>query len=65
MAKVQIKSEKITPSGEIFHVREQFSRFVGSLQECPLSYRQTNVLTIQIHSPSLCQMNIFMYLCHR
>ena len=29
MAKVQIKSEKITPFGEIFHVREQFSRFVG------------------------------------
>ena len=29
MAKVQIKSEKITPFGGIFHVREQFSRFVG------------------------------------
>ena len=29
MAKVQIKSEKITPVGGIFHVREQFSRFVG------------------------------------
>ena len=28
MAKVQIKSEKITPFGGIFHVREQFSRFV-------------------------------------
>ena len=25
MAKVQIKSEKITPFGGIFHVREQFS----------------------------------------
>ena len=31
MAKVQIKSEKITPFGEIFHVREQFSRFVGQV----------------------------------
>jgi hypothetical protein len=29
VAKVQIKSEKITPVGGIFHVREQFSRFVG------------------------------------
>jgi len=29
MAKVQIKSEKITPFGGISHVREQFSRFVG------------------------------------
>ena len=27
MAKVSIKSEKITPFGEIFHVREHFSRF--------------------------------------
>ena len=31
IAKVQIKSEKITPFGEKFHVREHFSRFVGSL----------------------------------
>ena len=29
MAKVQIKSEKITPFGGISHVREHFSRFVG------------------------------------
>ena len=29
MAKVQIKSEKITPFGGIFHVRELFSCFVG------------------------------------
>jgi hypothetical protein len=29
MAKVSIKSEKITPFGGIFHVRELFSRFVG------------------------------------
>ena len=36
MAKVQQKSEKITPFGGIFHVRELFSRFedhgVGSLR---------------------------------
>ena len=29
VAKVQIKSEKITPFGGIFHVRELFSRFVN------------------------------------
>ena len=29
MAKVNIKSEKITPFGGILHVRELFSRFVG------------------------------------
>ena len=29
MAKVQIKSERITPFGGIFHVRERFSRYVG------------------------------------
>jgi len=31
MAKVSIKSEKITPFGGIFQVREEFSRFVGLL----------------------------------
>ena len=29
MAKVSIKSEKITPFGGIFHVRELYSRYVG------------------------------------
>ena len=29
MAKIQIKSEKITPFGGIFHVRELFSRTEG------------------------------------
>ena len=29
MAKLQQKSEKISAFGGIFHVREQFSRFVG------------------------------------
>ena len=29
MAKVQIKSERITPFGGIFHVREQLSHYVG------------------------------------
>ena len=31
MAKVSIKSEKITPFGGIFHVRELFSRFVAPI----------------------------------
>ena len=31
VAKVQIKSEKITPFGGIFHVRELFSRFVAPI----------------------------------
>ena len=29
MAMVSMKSEKITPFGGIFHVRDHFSRFVG------------------------------------
>jgi len=33
MAKVQIKSEKVTPFGGIFHVRELFSRYVGPVIE--------------------------------
>ena len=51
MAKVQIKSEKITPFGGIFHVREQFSRFVGPvidkvmLGTCPLACWHVRILT--------------------
>ena len=33
MAKVQQKSEKITPFGGIFHVRELFSRFVAPIKD--------------------------------
>ena len=39
MAKVQIKSEKITPFGGIFHVRDQFSRFVGPVIDKVLGQR--------------------------
>ena len=39
MAKVQIKSEKITPFGGIFHVRELFSRFVGPVIDKVLGLR--------------------------
>ena len=39
MAKVSIKSEKITPFGGIFHVREHFSRFVGPVIDKVLGLR--------------------------
>ena len=42
MAKVQIKSEKITPFGGIFHVRELFSRFVGPIIDKVLGLRCTS-----------------------
>ena len=42
MAKVQIKSEKITPFGGIFHVRELFSRFVGPVIDKVLGLRCTS-----------------------
>ena len=42
MAKVQIKSEKITPFGGIFHVREHFSRFVGPVIDKVLGLRCTS-----------------------
>ena len=39
MAKVSIKSEKITPFGGIFHVREHFPRFVGPVIDKVLGLR--------------------------
>ena len=42
MAKVQIKSEKITPFGGIFRVRKQFSRFVGPVIDKVLDLRCTS-----------------------
>ena len=38
MAKVQIKSEKITPFGGLFHVRELFSSFVGQIYAAITAY---------------------------
>ena len=43
MAKISIKSEKITPSGGIFHVREHFSRFVGPVIDKVLGLRCTSI----------------------
>ena len=42
MAKVSIKSEKITLLGGIFHVRELFSRFVGPVIDKVLGLRCTS-----------------------
>ena len=42
MAKVQIKSEKITPFGGIFHVRELFSRYIGPIIDEVLGLRCTS-----------------------
>ena len=42
MAKVQIKYERITPFGGIFHVRELFSRFVGPVIDKVLGLRCTS-----------------------
>ena len=39
MAKVSMKSEKITPFGGIFHVRKHFSRFVGQVIDKVLGLR--------------------------
>ena len=42
MAKVIIKSEKITLFGGIFHVREQFYRNVGPIIDKVLGFRCTS-----------------------
>ena len=47
MAKVSIKSEKITPSGGIFHVRELFSRKVMTLYLQKNTKRQTKASASQ------------------
>ena len=42
MAKVSMISEKITPFGGIFHMREHFSRFVGPVIDKVLGLRCTS-----------------------
>ena len=42
VSKVRIKSEKITPFGGIFHVKEHFSRFVGPVIDKVLGLRCTS-----------------------
>ena len=55
VAKVQIKSEKITPFGGIFHVRELFSRFVAPIQD--IKTRHQDIKTTRqfvLSNPSCC-----------
>ena len=42
MAKVQQKSEKITPFGGIYYVRELFSRYIGPVIDEVLGLRCTS-----------------------
>ena len=49
MAKVIIKSERITPFGGIFQVRELFSRFVAPIIDKVLGIR-CNIAAIQKRS---------------
>ena len=42
VANVQIKSEKVTPFGGIFHVREFFSHYVGPVIDKVLGLRCTS-----------------------
>ena len=39
MAKIQIKSKKVTPFGEIFHVRELFPRYMAPIIDKVLGLR--------------------------
>jgi len=39
MAKIQLKSEKVTPFGGIFHVRELFSRYMDPIIDKVLGLR--------------------------
>ena len=60
MAKVQIKSEKITPFGGIFHVKELFSRFVGPVIDKVLGLRCTSYGYQSARLWVLCQVSISM-----
>ena len=57
MAKVQIKSEKITPFGGIFHVREHFSCFVGPVIDKVLGLRCTSLGYQSARLWVLCQVS--------
>ena len=60
IAKISIKSEKLTPFGGIFHVRELFSRYVGSVIDkelglrCPsFGYQYSEIERSLITAPSI------------
>ena len=50
MVKVQIKSEKVTPFGGIFHVRELFSRYMAPIIDKVLGcdVRRTAISTAKL-----------------
>ena len=58
MAKVQIKSEKITPFGGLFHVREHLSRFVGPVIDKVLGLRCASFGHLSARLWVLCQVSI-------
>ena len=58
MAKVSIKSEKITPFGGIFHVREMFSRYVGPVIDKVLGLRCTSLAISTVRLSVPCQASI-------
>ena len=49
MAKVSMISEKITPFGGIFHMREHFSRFVGPVIDKVLKQTAVANTILAIH----------------
>ncbi|MDY2702715.1 MAG: hypothetical protein SOV38_00815, partial [Prevotella sp.] len=57
MVKVAIKSEKPSPFGGIFHVREHFSRFVGPVIDKVLGLRCTSFGYQSARLCVLCHMN--------
>ena len=57
MAMVSMKSEKITPFGGIFHVREHFSRFVGPVIDKVLGLRCTSFGYQSARLWDLCQVS--------
>ena len=55
MAKVQIKFEKVTPFGGIFHVRELFSRFIGPVIDKVLGFDAHHSAINMVRLWGLCQ----------
>ena len=52
MAKIQIKSEKLTPFGGIFSIMEQFDAFLAQTIDSTLELRCT-LFVDRFHYPSL------------
>ena len=61
MAKVQIKSERITPFGGIFHVRELYSRYVGPVIDKVLEKRITTLCRKGVYSSLYSKQKMRIY----